>query len=201
LRGLRLASGLRQEILLHRPALPGVHPGPQLKGQAGRGGASERWGKRLKGKKAKRQSLCSEKLPVVSGKWSGKNVGWALPTILIILAAWKSSRRGGSRTAPAEAFHNLRVGQRPMSDCSEKFLVAPASCRCGKPAGSLRHQRRRARRPAPPTFSCFSGGPRAHARLLGKVFHRVRTAHHWRAGRPPSRPFHCLGVSQRLMCN
>jgi len=33
---------------------------------------------------------------------------------------------------------------------SEKSLVAPASCRCGAQAGSLCHQRRRARRPALP---------------------------------------------------
>ena len=45
---------------------------------------------------------------------------------------------------------------------SEKSLVAPASYRCGAQVENLCHQRRRARRPAPPSFSCFTGGPKAH---------------------------------------
>jgi hypothetical protein len=65
---------------------------------------------------------CLEKLPVVSGKWSGKK-GWALPTILIIRAPWKSSRRGGALTAPTKAFHDLRVGQGAGATDLKSFCV------------------------------------------------------------------------------
>jgi hypothetical protein len=41
----------------------------------------------------------------------------------------------GGDARPTESFHNLRVGQKPMNDCPKKFLVAPASCRCGVQAG------------------------------------------------------------------
>jgi hypothetical protein len=40
-----------------------------------------------------------------SCQWSGKNVGWALPTILII-----------------PAFHSIGVDQKFRRDCPEKFL-------------------------------------------------------------------------------
>jgi hypothetical protein len=75
---------------------------------------------------------------------SGKecpNVGWALPTILIIRGVLKSSwwhrhlagaanrleacatKGGGHGGPPHHPFHVLRVGQWPMKNCLEKFFV------------------------------------------------------------------------------
>jgi len=64
-----------------------------------------------------------------------------------------------------KTFNALRVSPRLMNNCLEKFLLAPASCRCRAQAGSLRHQRQR-RRAEPALRRCVTGGPAVRSLLL-----------------------------------
>src|SRR3989339_805866 len=57
-----------------------------------------------------------------------------------VLRTTESAKLAGS-ARPTYLFKLTRPGTGSVSDCSKKFLVASASCRCGAPAGSLCHQR------------------------------------------------------------
>ncbi|MBM4301501.1 MAG: hypothetical protein FJ121_08200 [Deltaproteobacteria bacterium] len=80
---------------------------------------------------------------------------------------------GGHGGPPHQPFNALRVDRRPMSNCLEKSLKLVAQA--FQPVSRKQVSRTQPGKAVPPvntSFSCFTGGPMAHARLLGN---RIKT--------------------------